>query len=50
MKGLRGGVTLETRHVTQGAGFADVGHPADCGPVTPGAGPEKGVTMETADV
>ena len=36
--------------VTPGAGFADVGHPADCGHVTPVAGPEKRVTMETADV
>ena len=36
--------------VTPGAGFADVGHPADCGHVTPVAGPEKRVTLETADV
>ena len=36
--------------MTPGAGFAEVEHPADCGPVTPVAGPERMVTLETADV
>ena len=32
------------------SGFADVGHPTDCGPVTLVAGPERRVTLETADM
>ena len=36
--------------MTPGAGFADVGHLADCGLVTPVAGPERRFTLETADM
>ena len=36
--------------MTPGAGFADVGHPADRGSMTPVAGPERRVTLETGCV
>ena len=42
MQGLGTGVTLETGHVTPGAGSGDGGHPGDCGRVTPGAGSGDG--------